>query len=80
MPRLLQDMIMLPVHFAEGLSVRYRSFRTLYRLIAPAYWTFRPWFYFGEDLFLEAINAGDAVLELGCGTGFLTRIAGDKSR
>ena len=30
--------------------------------------------------FLEAINAGDAVLELGCGTGFLTRIAGDKSR
>ena len=70
---------MFPVHVIEGLSVRYGVFRTLYRLIAPIYGPPRPWYYFGEDLFLGAINPGESVLELGSGTGFMTRRVGEKA-
>lgn len=78
LPPLLQDMIMVPVHVVEGLSVRHDFFRTLYRTIAPVYGRSRASSYFGEDLFLDAIRPGDAVLELGSGTGFLTRRIGKK--
>ena len=78
-PSFLQDLIMFPVHVIEGLSVRYGVFRTLYRMIAPIYGLPRPWYYFGEDLFLDAINPGESVLELGSGTGFLTRKVGEKA-
>lgn len=71
---LLQDMIMAPIHAVERLSVRYGFFRILYRMIAPVYGRFRAFSYFGEDLFLEGIRPGDTVLELGSGTGFLTRM------
>ena len=37
LPSLLQDLIMIPMHAVEGLSVRYGFFRTLYRTIAPVY-------------------------------------------
>ncbi len=70
---------MFPVHVIEGLSVRYGVFRTLYRMIAPIYDPPRRWYYFGEDLFLGAINPGESVLELGSGTGFLTRKVGEKA-
>jgi SAM-dependent methyltransferase len=78
-PSFLQDLIMLPVHLIEGLSVRYGVFRTLYRMIAPIYGPSRPWYCFGEDLFVGAINPGVSVLELGSGTGFLTRKVGEKA-
>jgi len=76
---LLQDLFMLPVHLTEGLSVRYGFFRALYRVIAPIYGPPRPFLYFGEDLFLAHIHPGDTVLELGSGTGFLTRKVGEKT-
>jgi len=78
-PSLLQDLIMVPMHAVEGLSVRYGLFRSLYRTIAPVYGRSRASHYFGEDLFLDAINPGDTVLELGAGTGFLTRRVGKKA-
>jgi len=70
---------MTPVHFIEGLSVRYGFFRMLYRLLAPVYGFPRPLYYFGEDLFLNAVNPGNTVLELGSGTGFLTRMVRKKT-
>ncbi len=79
LPALLQDLLMVPVHLTEGLSVRYGFFRSLYHVIAPIYGPPRPWLYFGEDLFLAGIHPGDTVLELGSGTGFLTRKAGQKA-
>ena len=79
LPSLLQDMIMVPMHALEGLSVRYGFFRGLYRAIAPFYGRSRALHYFGEDLFLGAIHPGHSVLELGSGTGFLTRRVGKKA-
>jgi len=70
---------MFPVHLIDGLSVRYGAFRTLYRMIAPIYGLSRSRYYFGEDLFLDAINPGESVLELGSGTGFLTRKVGKRA-
>jgi len=48
-------------------------------MIAPVYGLPRPWCYFGEDLFLDSLDPGNRVLELGSGTGFLTRMAGEKT-
>jgi ubiquinone/menaquinone biosynthesis C-methylase UbiE len=79
LPSLSQDLIMVPMHALEGLSIRYGFSRTLYRTIAPVYGRSRASHYFGEDLFLDAINPGDSVLELGSGTGFLTRRVGKKA-
>jgi len=70
---------MVPAHLAEGLSVRYGFFRTLYHMFAPVYELPRAWCYFGEDLFLDAIRPGDRILELGSGTGFLTRMVAEKA-
>ena len=53
LPSLLQDLIMVPMHAVEGLSVRYGLFRSLYRTIAPVYGRSRASHYFGEDLFLD---------------------------
>jgi SAM-dependent methyltransferase len=79
LPSLLQDLIMVPMHAVDGLSVRYGFFRTLYRAIAPFYGRSRASQYFGQDLFLSAIHPGHSVLELGSGTGFLTRRVGKKA-
>jgi SAM-dependent methyltransferase len=76
---LVQDLVMVPVHLTEGLAVRYGFFRTLYRLIAPVYGPPRPLLYFGEDLFLAGVDPGDRVLELGSGTGYLTRKLREKT-
>jgi len=72
--RLLPTQILLiPVHALEALSVRYDFAQVLYHWMAPVYQSFRPLFYFGEDLFEAAVRPGDRVLELGSGTGYLSR-------
>jgi hypothetical protein len=58
--RLLPTQILLiPVHALEALSVRYRFSETLYHWMAPAYQSIRPLFYFGEEHFEGAVRAGE---------------------
>ncbi len=72
--RLLPTQILLiPVHALEALSVRYQFAEVLYHWMAPVYQSIRPLFYFGEDRFEAAVRAGDRVLEMGSGTGYLSR-------
>jgi ubiquinone/menaquinone biosynthesis C-methylase UbiE len=72
--RLLPTQILLiPVHALEALSVRYRFAEALYHWMAPVYQSIRPLFYFGEDRFEAAVRAGHRVLEMGSGTGYLSR-------
>jgi len=72
--RLLPTQILLiPVHALEALSVRYLFAEALYHRMAPVYQSIRSLFYFGEDRFEAAVRAGDRVLEMGSGTGYLSR-------
>jgi ubiquinone/menaquinone biosynthesis C-methylase UbiE len=73
-PRLfLTEILMTPIHALEGLSVRHGFARPLYRKMSSVYRLGRPFFYFGEDYFEKAVTPGDRVLELGSGTGYLSR-------
>jgi len=69
----LTEVFMVPIHALEGLSVRHRFARPLYQKMSSVYGWGRPFFYFGEDRFEETVNPGDRVLELGSGTGYLSR-------
>ena len=72
--RLLPTQVLLiPVHALEALSVRYQFAEALYHWMAPVYQSIRPLFYFGEDRFEAAVRGGHRVLEMGSGTGYLSR-------
>lgn len=74
MVRLLPtEFLMIPIHALEGLSVRRGFARTLYRKMAAGYEPGRSLFYFGEDRFESAARSRDRVLDLGSGTGYLSR-------
>lgn len=70
---LWQNIFMSPIHLFEGLSVKYRLARPLYRCFSMAYRPFRSFFRFGEELFVEQIRPGDKILDLGTGTGYLLK-------
>jgi len=65
---------MVPVHVLEGVSVRFHLARFLYRTISSVYSLGRPLFYYGEDHFEASVKPGERVLDLGSGTGYLSRI------
>ena|GEM_PF-2314743 len=67
------DFLMIPIHALEGLSVRRRFARTLYQKMASSYERGRSLLYFGEDRFESATRFADRVLDLGSGTGYLSR-------
>jgi SAM-dependent methyltransferase len=70
---LTTEILMIPIHALEGLSVRHRFARDLYRKMSSVYGLGRPFFYFGEDRFEKIVSLEDRVLELGSGTGYLSR-------
>lgn len=77
---LFTHLSMIPVHFLEGLSVRFGFARLLYRALSTVYDLGRPLFYYGEDYLAAAAQPGDRILDLGSGTGYLSRILSRKSK
>ncbi len=74
------EFLMIPIHALEGLSVRRGFARTLYQKMASSYEPGRSLFYFGEDRFESAARSGDRVLDLGAGTGYLSRKLAGRAR
>lgn len=74
------ELLMIPIHALEGLSVRRDFARILYRKMASSYETGRSFFYFGEDHFEFAARSRDRVLDLGSGTGYLSRKLARRAR
>ena len=74
------ELLMIPIHTLEGLSVRGGFARTLYRKMASSYEPGRSLFYFGEDRFESAAKFSDRVLDLGSGTGYLSRKLARRAR
>ncbi len=76
---LLQDAFMIPIHALEGLAVRFEFARSLYALMAPPYNFVRKPCYFGEDVLLREVESTHKVLDLGCGSGIVSRRAFGKA-
>ena len=70
---------MIPTHAVEGLAARFRFARSLYAFLAPFYNSTRHLFYFGEDVLLADVEKRHRVLDLGCGTGAVSRLTFKKA-
>jgi len=78
--RIPAEFLMVPIHALEGLAARHGFVRTLYRKMASSYEPGRSLFYFGEDRFESATRSADRVLDLGAGTGYLSRRLARRAR
>ncbi len=72
MRQFIQDIIMIPMHAIEGAATRWKTAALLYSILSSFYHITRKYFYYGEDKFTELIRPGKRMLDIGCGTGFIT--------